>query len=376
MKKFFSIAVLTILCAGSLAAQNNVFRDYEAGGTDSEVRNIIYMIGDGMGLAHLSLVAIEGRYEPTAFDRAQNVALISTYSANNRVTDSAAAGTALATGSKTNNGMLGVTPDGTRVESIMSQAAASGMATGVVVTSSLLHATPGAFYAHSASRGDEARIARDLVASGLNVAIGGGRKAVSETECGGTTCIEALRRGGYTVVESLDEAAGVTGGRLVGLCADDHMPSMLDGRGDFLPAAVGKALEILSADAAAAGSGFMLMVEGSQIDFESHGNNFDGILAEMRDFERAIAAAMDFADRTPGTLVVVCADHETSGMAVISNKRDFTESESGIQYVYGTTSHSGAHVPVYLYGAGAESINGVMDNTALAQRLGELIGVR
>ncbi|MDE6857535.1 MAG: alkaline phosphatase, partial [Alistipes sp.] len=337
---------------------------------------IIYMIGDGMGLAHLSMVAIEGGYEPTAFDRAHNVALISTYSANNRVTDSAAAGTALATGCKTDNGMLGVRSDGSPVESIMAEASRSGMATGVVVTSSVLHATPGAFYAHVASRGDEEQIARDLVASGLDVAIGGGRKVLFEAECGGATCAEALRSAGYTVVESLEEAAGVTDGRLVGLCAENHMPSMLGGRGDFLPKAVDKALEILSANAVSEGSGFMLMVEGSQIDFESHGNNTEGILAEMRDFEQAVAAAMDFADRTPGTLVVVCADHETSGMAVVSNNRDFTESESGIRYVYGTTSHSGAYVPVYLYGTGAECVNGLLDNTALAQRLGEMIGVR
>ena len=376
MKKIFSFVAVVLAGIGSLAAQNDVFRDYDTDNAGSDVRNIIYMIGDGMGLAHLSMVAIEGGYEPTAFDRAHNVALISTYSANNRVTDSAAAGTALASGCKTDNGMLGVRSDGSPVESIMAEASRSGMATGVVVTSSVLHATPGAFYAHVASRGDEEQIARDLVASGLDVAIGGGRKVLFETDCGGATCAEALRSAGYTVVESLEEAAGVTDGRLVGLCAENHMPSMLGGRGDFLPKAVDKALEILSANAVSEGSGFMLMVEGSQIDFESHGNNTQGILAEMRDFEQAVAAAMDFADRTPGTLVVVCADHETSGMAVVSNNRDFTESESGIRYVYGTTSHSGAYVPVYLYGTGAECVNGLLDNTALAQRLGEMIGVR
>ena len=203
MKKIFSFVAVVLAGIGSLAAQNDVFRDYDTDNAGSDVRNIIYMIGDGMGLAHLSMVAIEGGYEPTAFDRAHNVALISTYSANNRVTDSAAAGTALATGCKTDNGMLGVRSDGSPVESIMAEASRSGMATGVVVTSSVLHATPGAFYAHVASRGDEEQIARDLVASGLDVAIGGGRKVLFEAECGGATCAEALRSAGYTVVESL-----------------------------------------------------------------------------------------------------------------------------------------------------------------------------
>jgi len=371
MKRLILAAILLLSGIRILPAQNDVFQEYGQQNPASDVRNLIYMIGDGMGLAHLSMLEIEGGYAPTAFDRAQNVALISTYSANNRVTDSAAAGTALATGRKTNNGMLGMTPDSERVESILAEAARRGMPTGIVVTSSLLHATPAAFYAHVPSRDDESAIARSLAASGVDVAIGGGSKVMRETESD-----EALRRAGYAVVGDLAEAADIRSGKLAGICAENHMPSMLAGRGDYLPQAVGKALEILTANASEAGSGFMLMVEGSQIDFESHANNTEGILAEMRDFERAVSVAMDFADRTPGTLVVVCADHETSGMAIPSNKRDFTESESGISYVYGTSSHTGTFVPVYLYGTGAESINGLLDNTTLARRLGEILRVR
>ena len=111
------------------------------------VRNLIYMIGDGMGLAHVTMLQIaEGYDNPVSFMRAENVALIKSYSRNNRVTDSAAAGTALATGHKTNNSMLGVLPDSTAVESMMAKAVRRGMATGLVVTCYLPHATPGAFY--------------------------------------------------------------------------------------------------------------------------------------------------------------------------------------------------------------------------------------
>lgn len=122
------------------------------------VRNLIYLIGDGMGLSHVSMLMLEEGYGTTAFDRAQNIALITTYSANNRVTDSAAAGTALATGHKTGNGMLGVLPDSTAAESIMADAIRAGMPTGVVVTSTLQHATPGAFYAHVPYRRQYQRI--------------------------------------------------------------------------------------------------------------------------------------------------------------------------------------------------------------------------
>ena len=116
------------------------------------------------------------------------------------------------------------------------------------------------------------------------------------------------------------------------------------------------------------------MVEGSQIDSEAHANNAQGILAETRDFDRAVGAAMDYADAHPGTLVVVTADHETSGLSITSNETDFTLSDSGVGYHFGTTGHSGTMVPVYLYGTGAERINGVMDNTELSKKIQSLMG--
>ena len=135
------------------------------------VRNLIYMIGDGMGLAHVTMLQIaEGYDNPVSFMRAENVALIKSYSRNNRVTDSAAAGTALATGHKTNNSMLGVLPDSTAVESMMAKAVRRGMATGLVVTCYLPHATPGAFYAHQVYRRTLEPIAEQLVESGVDVA--------------------------------------------------------------------------------------------------------------------------------------------------------------------------------------------------------------
>ena len=375
MKKL-SVTLIALMCAaGHCAAQAEYepLTEVAEAAPQREVQNIIYMIGDGMGLTHLSMLEIEGRYRPTSFDRAHNIALISTYSANNRVTDSAAAGTALATGHKTNNKMLGQKPDGTPLTSLLTRARDKGMATGIVVTCALTHATPAAFYAHVGNRNDEPAIAADLAECGFDVLIGGSRDLMQIRPENGRTLAEQLAEKGYTLIDTLPDADAIHSGRLVGSCGKYHMPSMLDGRGDFLPRAVEKTLEILTANAASAGEGFALMVEGSQIDFESHTNNTAGILAEMRDFDKAIGVAMDYADAHPGTLVVVCADHETSGMAIPSNNKDFTESESGVQYVYGTGSHTGSYLPVYLYGTGAESINGILDNTELSLRLQELI---
>ena len=202
---------------------------------DSKVKNIIYMIGDGMGLCHVSMLQIEAGYAPTAFDRAKNTALIKTYSANNRVTDSAAAGTALATGYKTNNGTIGQLPDGTRVESIMAKAEKQNYATGLVVTCYLQHATPAAFYAHVKGRGDSDRISYDFMESGVDVAFGGGSKIFKKAfEKNGEDYVSRLKDEGYSVIYDQSEMDGIHSGRVVGLFAEENLPELKDGRGDYL----------------------------------------------------------------------------------------------------------------------------------------------
>lgn len=337
-----------------------------------EVRNLILMIGDGMGLAQVSMLQIENNYEPTVFDRAQGVALIGTRSANNRVTDSAAASTAMASGRKTDNGTLGLDPEGHPLRSLMSRAAAKGMATGIAVTCYLQHATPAAFYAHVADRNDTISITRDLLEGGVDVLFGGGRRWLAEECPGSGSYFDAFRRCGYLLADSIGAADTLTRGRVLCTVAEEHLPPA-PARGDFLPRATRKALEVLSADAG--GRGFVLMVEGSQIDLAGHANDAEWLLAEMRDFERAVTEAVDFADRTPGTLVVVAADHETGGLSIPGNEEDFTRGESGLHYAFGTGTHSATMVPVYLYGTGAERVCGVMDNTALARRMMELLGL-
>lgn len=363
MKKILLLWMLCLLVVGRIMA---------AGAADS-VRNVIFMIGDGMGLGHVSLLTIEDKYAPTAFNRAQGVALISTYSANNRVTDSAAAATALATGTKTNNSTLGLDPDGNRLQSLMAKAVEQGRPTGIVVCCYLQHATPAGFYAHVTKRGETEAITRDLLASNIDVLIGGGRKWLSEECDEGDSYFDAFVRKGYFVANSLDETENLHSGRLLGVVAEKHLPDA-DKRGDYLPCATEKALEILTNDADSVGRGFVLMVEGSLIDGAAHANDAERVLGEMRDFEHTVAVAMDFADQHPGTLVIVTADHETGGLTIPSNKADFTQSESGLQYAFSTKGHTGTLVPVYLYGTGADQITGVMDNTQLSRRIMTLLG--
>ena len=367
MKKLFLLLMLPLVAFGVSGCAEK----------EPEVKNIIIMIGDGMGLAQASLTQIENKYAPTAFDRAQNVALQKTYSANNRVTDSAASGTALATGYKTNNSTLGQTPDGTPVESIMTKGERVGYASGIVVTCYVNHATPAAFYAHRESRNDNEGIITDFMASDLDVLFGGGTRFFNEHfSKQNKNYVDELKAKGYNVLSEQSEMASVSEGNVVGLFAETNIPLMRNGRGDYLPKATAKALEILTNNVEKQGKeGFVLMIEGSQIDGEGHGNNIEGVLAETRDFAAAMNVAMDYADAHPGTLVVVTGDHETGGLSIPSNKTDFTLPESGISYGFSTTGHTGIMLPIYLYGTGADRINGIMENTELSQALQRMIGV-
>ena len=117
------------------------------------------------------------------------------------------------------------------------------------------------------------------------------------------------------------------------------------------------------------------MVEGSLIDYGGHGNSINDIVAETRDFDNAVGVAMDFAENNPGTLVIVVADHETGGLSIVSNNADFTESESGVKTKFTTGSHSATMVPLLTYGAGAEKIGGILDNTELNVKMRELLGL-
>ena len=370
MKRLFLLTIVALLAIGGAEAKSP---------KTQKVNNIIYMIGDGMGLGHVSMLQMEGKYKPTAFDRAQNIALIKTYSLNNRVTDSGAAGTALASGYKTNNSMIGQLPDGTPVESIITKAKNNNFASGFVVSCYIQHATPAAFFANEKSRNNLQEICGDFTTRDYDVVFGGGMKYFEEYfKKQNKDCRKELEALGYTLYTDLKSLGTIPSkGKVLGLFANGDLPSAKSGnRGEYLAEATQKALDILTNNAKKnKNKGFVLMVEGSKIDGESHSRSPEGILAETRDFANAVNVAMDYADSHPGTLVVVVSDHETGGLTIPSNKTDFTLPESGIGYSFGTSSHTATMVPVYLYGTGANLIEGIMENSELGQKVQEIINL-
>lgn len=328
-----------------------------------QVKNVIVMIGDGMGVSQVyaGLTANKGTLH---LERSHFVGFSKTYSASSYITDSAAGGTAIACGVKTNNGAIGVDTIGNPVQSILEYAADNGLSTGVVASCAVTHATPASFVAHQPSRKMEEEIAVDFLNSDITLFIGGGKRyfdARSDNE----NLLDQLEAKGFQVALTMDDVKKVTTGKLAGLVADEH-PAPYPERGEFLPESIQAAVNLLKNN----DKGFFLMVEGSQIDWACHANEKDATVNEMLDFDRAIKVAFDYADQDPNTLVIITADHETGGMALTGGYLSTGEVEA----TYASTGHTSVMVPVFAYGAGAAEFAGIYQNTDIFSKALKLYG--
>lgn len=357
-KQKFSYAMLSI---GMLLLLFGMFREkYASSDSASEatqtnveqvgkVKNIIFIIGDGMGPNQINLVGDSANN----FERSHSIGFSKTYSASHRVTDSAAGGTALACGVKTNNGVLGMNADSVPVQSIMQELRQSGLATGEVASCRITHATPAAFYAHQVNRGMDAEILSDLYKYGPDVFVAGGNKLIST---------DSLQNAGYQVTYSLDSMANIADGKVACILAEEDMPTS-PMRGDTIAQGVLQTLRLLEKNE----KGFFLFIEGSQIDWAGHGNEGERLRAEMKDINRVIGVCMDYADQHPGTLVFITADHETGGLSLPNEELTPT---------FSTGSHSGVMVPFFAYGTGADKLTGIHENTDFKALLLSLVDCR
>jgi alkaline phosphatase len=356
MKKISTLLLLTILSATLISC----FPFKESRPREiPEIRNIIFMIGDGMGLPTLySAMTVSDR--PLNIERCNIIGLQKTFSSDNYITDSAAAGTALSTGNKTKNGVIGMDSQGNRVKSILEIAEEHGLATGLVSTSSITHATPASFIAHESSRGSYEDIALDFLKTDIDVFIGGGFDHFAKRK-DKLNLIDSLKVRGYEVETSMDMVLKSTSLKLAGLTAPVHNPYRLNGRGDMLPDASGKAIEILNKNP----KGFFLMIEGSQIDWAGHANYADTLVDETLDFDKTVGKVLDFAQKDGHTLVVITADHETGGVTIIGGDIQ----THNVKLNFSTKDHTAVMVPVYAFGPGSEKFTGIYDNTDLFHKI-------
>lgn len=352
----FAILTLFLISSCSSTSQDN--------NNENSPKNIILLIGDGMSFSHIH-AGILASETPLNLEQFNNIGFIKTYSANDFVTDSGAAGTALASGVKTNNGSIGMDPDGNPVKSILHLANQNGLSTGIVATCDITHATPASFIAHQPSRNMAEAIALDFLDTDVDVFIGGGKSRFVDRE-DGRNLLEELENKGYQLAYDMDAVKQVSSGKLAGFVAEGHPAKYSEQRGEMLPEAAEKAISIISQNS----EGFFIIIEGSQIDWGGHDNDIDYIVNEVLDFDRAVGKALDFARQDGETLVVVTSDHDTGGMALHGFDPETREVTAG----FTTGGHTGLMQPVFAWGPGAEKFTGIYENTGIFDKMLESYG--
>lgn len=340
--------------------------NYQASETakSPKVKNIILLIGDGMGTSQVYAGFIKNKGHLN-LERCTHTGFSFTYSASDLITDSGAGGTALACGVKANNRTIGIKADSSIAKSILEYAEEFNKATALIAACAVTHATPASFIAHTSSRHKYEDIAADYLKTDIDVFIGGGLKYFNQRS-DSIDLTKVLLANNYELALSLDEVLASKSDKIAGLLYVDHPPKVTEGRNDFLAKAGLKAIEILNKNE----NGFFMMLEGSQIDWAGHDKDNDYVIAEMIDFDNTVGAILDFAEKDGETLVIITADHETGGYALTGG--DLKNGIVSGEFVF--DQHTAVMVPVFAYGPGAENFTGMMENTDIFKKMYQLFG--
>jgi len=367
LKKYiivFFISIFLISCNTQQELAISKTTTNKVSAPTKKVKNIILLIGDGMGLSQVSASQFYNK-KTSNFERFPVIGLTKTSSTSDLITDSAAAATAFASGIKTYNGALGVNTDTLAVKTIVEEISKIGISTGIISTSSIVHATPAAFYTHTKKRSMYEDIAAQLVSSDIDFFAGGGIKYFNDRKDKRNLILELEKKGFSINTESLPKNTKPVFNKKQGyLLASNGMPKMLDGRGEFLTNATKLAIESLSSNE----EGFFLMIEGAQIDWGGHDNDAEYLISELIDFDNTIGVALDFAKLNGETLVIVTADHETGGFTLAQDNGDYNK----IKPVFSTGGHSATMIPVFAKGPNADDFGGIYEDTAIYNKMKSL----
>jgi alkaline phosphatase len=367
MRAQFTLLSLLFLIFGCKVSQKENSEAEKIGITAEHLakpKNIILLIGDGMGLSQISALH-QAQDNTSSFDRFVNIGFISTHSASDKITDSAAGATAFACGKKSYNGAISVGVDSLPIPNLCEILSRKNYSVGVVATSSITHATPACFYAHAKSRNYNVQIAKQLFESEVVFFAGGGREFLRKSfpKNKDSWIVDTSNQFQIPLDWDFEKRYGFA-------WEDDGLPKVMDGRNDVLTQATLVGIEFLSKRST---DGFFLMSEGSQIDWGGHANDYDYVLSEMKDFDLLINKVLDFAEKDGNTLVIVLADHETGGLALgpltrTSNKAVKNDYNT-IEPKFTTGGHTSALIPVFAYGPGSEKFAGLYDNTEIFNKI-------
>uniref|UniRef100_UPI004028589E alkaline phosphatase n=1 Tax=Prevotella sp. TaxID=59823 RepID=UPI004028589E len=373
LRKIFAAAALA-LCVHSANAQYNMPTQtftYEhpyaveklQAPKGKKVKNVILMIGDGMSLMHVYTAWAANRGK-LWLENAQATGLSKTWAVKKLVTDSGSGGTSLATGVKTVYHAVGVDPEGKPLTSLVDVAKELGKDAGMAVTCRLWDATPCDFCCHNIDRDKEEELVGDYPTSGVDFVFGGGAQKFTNRK-DGRDIFKELQKKGYHVSRTLDDfLAYDKNSRIFAVPYDKDTP-LPDERGDLLARASMKGISLMNQNK----NGFFMMIEGSQLDDYGHFNQLDLLMKETLDFDQTVGEVMKWAAKDGETLVVVTADHETGGLTLVNGNKD----EGRVECCFSTKDHSGAMVPVYAFGPGAENFTGIFENTDVFKKIKKLM---
>ncbi len=360
MPNYLLFGALSLLLLGCQAPQK-INTAPENG--PKQARNVVLLIGDGMGLSQVSAALLHNGNKLN-LEQFTTIGFHKTHSGNDLITDSAAGATAFSCGVKTYNGAIGVDMDTLPCFSILEEADSRGYATGLIASSTIVHATPAAFIAHQPIRINYEEIAEDFLKTDIDLFIGGGKRYFDRREKDERDLYLELQKKGYIVSdyyrEPLNGIMPHNKRNFAYFTADKHPLTYSAGR-DYMPYATAMALSFLRRKSE---KGFFLMVESSQIDWGGHANDGSLIVDEMLDFDKVVETALKFARKDGETLLIVTADHESGGLAL--NPSPETGQAS---YAFTTNGHTAAMVPVFAYGPGAELFSGIYENTDIYHKM-------
>jgi alkaline phosphatase len=324
---------------------------YTNDGKVKPVKNIILLIGDGMGLAQIYAGYTANRGALNLFNM-KHSGYSKTSSYDSYVTDSAPGSTAFSSGKKTNNRFVGVDNTGKALPLITDLLHDRKKKTAIISCGDITDATPADFYAHQSERSASIGMIKDLAKSEIDILMGAGRNDYN-------TALRSMLPS-FNVVNNIDSVQSAFGVRWV-VAEDAAGLSMLNGRKDWLSRAFDKTISLIGQHK----EGFFLMAEAAQIDYGGHANNISYVVTEMLDFDRLIAKAMAFADSTGETLVIVTADHETGGLTLV----DGDYKTGYVSGSFSTGDHTAVPVPVFAYGPMSHLFDGVYENTAVFEKM-------
>lgn len=358
---------------------------------ESESRNLILFIGDGMGPEHREAGQLfsVGQDGSLMMDSLPVSGWIHTSSLGGVLTDSAAGATALATGVKSYNDVVSMSTHREDLKTILEYAQDLGMSVGLVSTKYIADATPAAFAAHVWGRDNTTAIATQFLEHQVDVIFGGGENDFlprTETGCFPETgtrydernIVEEVVEAGYTFVcdaESFDALDPLTNQLVLGLFADE---SMIRPYAPTLAEMTEKAIEILSQNP----KGFFLMVEGGMIDIASHDNDSQNAIDDVIGLDEAVAVGLEFAEVNDDTMLIVTADHETGGFETYIESTGVYDEEGPFYMPDGTeffvrwdiSRHTDVDVPVTAYGPGTDQLSGTHENTVVFDIMLEFLG--